>query len=111
MRNKLFLPSLLLVALAIGFATGIYFQKTRQPAGISDIINRDQGNIEGVDFSLFWNAWNLLRTNYVDKEKLDTQKMVYGAIDGLVDSLGDPYTVFLPPKESKAFAEQINGSF
>jgi carboxyl-terminal processing protease len=39
------------------------------------------------------------------------QDKVYGAIQGLVASLGDPYTVFFPPVESKAFASEVRGNF
>jgi carboxyl-terminal processing protease len=45
------------------------------------------------------------------KVKVDDQKKVYGAISGMVDSLGDPYTVFFPPVESKSFADEVRGNF
>ncbi len=112
-RNKIFLQVLIpLIAVAIGFGSGVYFQKSRADSpALQTIVNQDNGKPNGVDFAIFWDAWNLLHKNYVDKGNLDTQKLVYGAIDGMVNSIGDPYTVFFPPKESKAFAEQIQGSF
>lgn len=64
-----------------------------------------------ADFGLFWSVWNELAEKYVDKSKLDSQKMVYGAISGMVSSLDDPYTVFLPPKENAESKEQLNGNF
>lgn len=64
-----------------------------------------------VDFSLFWQTWNLLNQQYVDKKALDPQKMYYGAIQGMVASLGDPYTVFLPPTQQQSVQEQLGGSF
>jgi len=64
-----------------------------------------------VDFSLFWDAWNEIQENYVDSEALDTQKMIYGAINGMVNSLKDPYTVFFDPKEAKTFLEDVKGRF
>ncbi len=64
-----------------------------------------------VDFSLFWMVWNEVFQKYVDKSKLDSQEMVYGAISGMVAALDDPYTVFLPPKENKEAKEQLNGNF
>jgi carboxyl-terminal processing protease len=68
-----------------------------------------------VDLTNFWKAWNALRANYVNTHASSTlpttEKMIYGAIQGLADSYGDPYTVFLPPEESKAFKEDISGSF
>ncbi|KKP32196.1 MAG: Carboxyl-terminal protease [Candidatus Woesebacteria bacterium GW2011_GWE2_31_6] len=64
-----------------------------------------------VDFSLFWRVWDTLNTSYYDKSKISPQKMVYGAISGMVASLGDPYTAFLPPEENKVIEEDLSGSF
>jgi carboxyl-terminal processing protease len=64
-----------------------------------------------VDFSLFWSAWNMIQQRFVDKTKMDIQKMVYGAISGMIDSLEDPYTVFMDPKDTKKFAADVKGSF
>jgi len=64
-----------------------------------------------VDFSLFWEAWKVIQEKFVDKTKIDVQNMIYGAISGMVNSLGDPYTVFFPPEETKRFIEDVKGSF
>lgn len=64
-----------------------------------------------IDFKLFWNTWDLLSRTYFDKKALDPNKMFYGAISGMVASLGDPYTVFLPPEQQKISSEELNGSF
>lgn len=66
---------------------------------------------EGVDFSLLWEAWNKLYENYVNPKALDTQKMIYGAVSGMVKSLDDPYTVFFNPEDAKTFLEDISGRF
>ena len=102
----------ILVSLALGFAGGFYFNqyKTVLPLG-QDIINREADQPQGVDFTLFWKVWNVIQEKYVDQSKLNTQDLVYGAIDGLVKAVGDPYTLFLKPKESADFAQEINGSF
>lgn len=55
-------------------------------------------------------VWKALRKEYVS-QPIDEQKAIYGAIQGLVDSLGDPYTVFFSPDESKTFQEEIGGVF
>ncbi|OQX01039.1 hypothetical protein BWK69_00115 [Candidatus Parcubacteria bacterium A4] len=65
---------------------------------------------EDLNFSLFWEAYQKLQENYVDKEKFDIQKLIYGAISGMVKSLNDPYTVFMDPEEAKIFNEDVNGS-
>jgi carboxyl-terminal processing protease len=36
---------------------------------------------------------------------------VYGAIQGLVNSYGDSYTVYLPPEDAETFGEDISGNF
>jgi carboxyl-terminal processing protease len=66
---------------------------------------------EEVDFSLFWESWNILQEKYADKENLDVQKMIYGAISGMMGSLDDSYTVFLNPEDAKKFLEDAKGSF
>ncbi len=66
---------------------------------------------QDVDFNLFWDVWDQLQDKYVDKDKLDDKKMFYGALRGLVDSIGDPYTVFMEPKEAKEFSDDLAGTF
>lgn len=75
------------------------------------VVNKMPPGAWPVDFSLFWGVWGQLSTKYVDKTKLDTQKMVYGAISGMVAAIGDPYTVFLPPQQNRDSKEELNGSF
>lgn len=64
-----------------------------------------------VDFSLFWIVWDRVNTYFIDKNAIDPQKMVYGAISGMVASLGDPYTVFLPPDQNKEAKDDLGGKF
>ncbi|MCR4322675.1 MAG: S41 family peptidase [Candidatus Azambacteria bacterium] len=65
----------------------------------------------GVDFSLLWNTWKTVQEKYKGSGKLDQQKMVEGAAEGMLKSLGDPYTVLFKQEESKKFAEDIAGAF
>lgn len=64
-----------------------------------------------VDFAPFWNVWDRLQQSYYDPSKLKPQAMVDGAISGMVSSLGDPYTLYLPPAEQKRTSDDLNGSF
>jgi carboxyl-terminal processing protease len=64
-----------------------------------------------LDFGLFWKVWDLLKEKYVDHESLDAHKLLYGAINGMLAASGDPYTTFFNPEETKAFDEEISGSF
>ncbi len=64
-----------------------------------------------LDFSLFWDTWNLVNKDYMDKSALNPQKLYYGAIQGMVAAIGDPYTMFLPPSAQQAVKEQLGGQF
>jgi carboxyl-terminal processing protease len=66
---------------------------------------------EDIDFSLFWEAYHKLQEKFVDKSKIDPKQIIYGAISGMVKSLGDPYTTFLTPEETKRFIEDVKGTF
>ena len=112
--GKKLLPILIIVSIAAGFAGGIFYSK--EQAGRlknipQELINQDEGKVKKIDCSDFWKAWQFLEAKYVDQGKLDYQKMVYGAIDGMVDAVGDPYTVFFEPSTNKKFQEEISGAF
>ena len=115
-NNKITLLILLILLLGGSFYGGVKFEKFKNDSAVDQIItqidNKDLGQPASIDFGLFWTALNKLEEKFVDQEKLqDKRNLVYGAIEGMVNSLGDPYTAFLKPEESKKFEEQINGSF
>lgn len=67
-----------------------------------------------VDFTPFWKAWNTIESKYVPVSTstvVTDEEKVWGAIKGLAASVGDPYTVFLPPADNEVFAEDISGNF
>ncbi|PWU22530.1 peptidase S41 [Candidatus Cerribacteria bacterium 'Amazon FNV 2010 28 9'] len=64
-----------------------------------------------VDFSHFWDVWNRLEAAYYDPSKLDANKMVDGAIQGMVASLGDPYTMYLPKEDQQRTSDDLQGQF
>ncbi len=103
MERKIIFGLLSILLIGIGFATGFYFEKYQITCPVC--------KPEKVDFSLFWESWKVLEEKFVEPAKLDTQKMIYGAISGMVKSLGDPYTVFFNPEEAKKFRDDVNGSF
>lgn len=59
----------------------------------------------------FWKVWEIISDRYVAATTTDSQKRVWGAIQGLASSQGDPYTVFFPPDENKMFKSDIAGNF
>jgi carboxyl-terminal processing protease len=102
-----------LLTFVIGWQLG-HKDFIRQWGGSSSsfqINNQVPQDAKEVDFKLFWQVWNLVSKEYFDKKAVDVQKMYYGAIQGMVAALGDPYTVFLPPQQQKSTKEELGGSF
>ncbi|KKT94019.1 MAG: Carboxyl-terminal protease [Parcubacteria group bacterium GW2011_GWC1_45_14] len=104
---------LLIIAFWVGFDKG----KKSSSEQAAEIIPLDKAVVQNekgaqaIDFSLYWDVWELLKEKYVESESLDAKKLLYGSIDGMLRSTGDPYTSFLSPDENKRFNEEIEGSF
>lgn len=107
---------LIIVLIGAGcFYGGLYMGKKgyelelrKNPPEIK-VINKYPNNSE-VDFELFWKVWDLVSKEYLLRP-VDTQKMLYGAISGMVQSLGDPYTSFLPPQVNETVTNSLNGKY
>ena len=103
-----------LIIAAILFVAGFYFGQKDPSAGIpAQILNAT--STESVDMANFWKAWSILDGKFAPKSSttppVTNKNKMWGAIQGLTSSYGDPYTVFFPPVESKAFEEEISGAF
>jgi carboxyl-terminal processing protease len=117
MKNRVKTIQIILV-IVISFLSGFYFGvnkvsvdwKNFKPS-IYVSSKEPPQRLTNVDFSLFWTVWQRLENSFYDKTKIDAQKMVNGAIEGMVGSLGDPFTVYLPPVQNKNFKEGLAGQF
>lgn len=90
--------------------------KNKTSDGEIDVFGQNKQTASTVDFAPFWRTWNILDRNFIPvststSDQVGNDAKVIKAIQGLVSSYNDPYTVFFPPEESKAFKEQTNGSF
>lgn len=109
---------LIVFFIATSFWLGLWWGKSHAK-NQNEIFKISETNLENkfpaieknLDFSLFWKTWELLEEKHVEKGKLDAQKLVYGAIKGMLQATGDPYTNFFDPEESKSFSEDLEGSF
>jgi carboxyl-terminal processing protease len=75
------------------------------------VSHRDTPSNISVDFQTFWTVWDKVSQKFVDRSKIQPQKMLDGAISGMMASLGDPYTVYLPVKQNTESKEDLQGSF
>ena len=62
-----------------------------------------------LQFTQFWDLWKTLKLKYY--ENADEKKMFYGAMRGMAESLGDPYTTFFEPTIAKEFSDSLKGEF
>ncbi len=97
----------------IGYHKGENHALASIPASITGAVD---GKPTTVDFSTFWKVWNVINQKFVppigtSTKPVTEQDKVYGAVQGLTASLGDPYTVFFPPVQSELFASDIRGNF
>lgn len=91
MRNKSFLAAALSLLLVFCIVL---------PAGAAET-KAGLGTLEEI--------LNHVKRSYVDIP--DQDLMIHGAIDGMLDSLGDPYTVYLAPEELEEFSGSVNGDY
>jgi len=114
MNNKLKIIILIVIFFLVSYLNlqiGIFIGEERiLRTPPSQIIHPFPENQE-IDFSVFWEAWRKLEKNFLEKEKIDYQKMIFGAIKGLVASLEDPYTAYFSPEETQVFEEELKGEY
>lgn len=109
-KAKHYGATLLLVILF--FTLGNYWGNKSRPAIEKVGLTGKETAVETTaDFSPFWKVWNEINEKHPSADQITDQERVYGAIQGLVDSLGDPYSVYFDPEETKSFQEDIAGNF
>jgi carboxyl-terminal processing protease len=97
--------ALLLVALLLVTAFGAYaYGRSQSPASL------DEQDRESL--TLYAQALDTVREDYVDQKAIDPKKQTYGAIEGMLDTLGDEgHTRFLTPAEREHNREGLSGTY
>ncbi len=93
----------LVIGLVIGWSLNAVFDNS------STNNETNIANPENVDMDLFWDVWELIQEDYIDIGEIAEEDQVYGAISGLVDSLEDPYSIFMDPEETEEFHVSLDG--
>jgi len=109
-RNLILILVLVILTFGLGYQMGSR-GLNKEFSGVSTLVSGKTTNNPSIDFSIFWDVWDRLQKSYFDKKALNVQKMVYGAVSGMVSSLGDPYTIFLPPEQNKEAKDDLGGKF
>ncbi len=115
--KRLGLVALMLVLFGSGIFVGSYYS-------VQEYVSNDSGHVEiakvldlygktrssDISFDQFWDVWNLVKTKHVNQPVTEVD-LFYGAIEGLVAGLEDPYSTYFPPVEAQEFAKNLAGEF
>src|SRR3989344_8971212 len=96
----------------VSFITGVNSADTvsLERLGIKLLNPAPPGGLTTVDYSLLWKVLREVNEDYVDRP-LDQKQLMYGAVAGLVEALGDPHSNFLNPEENAEFQSDLSGNF
>ena len=94
-----------------GWSAGVKHPQVITVAQATNIVPPAGASTTLADFSTFWQAWEDINNLYLRNPSVSTTAKVYGAISGMVQSLGDPYTEFFSPADSQQFQQDIAGNF
>lgn len=115
--SKSAIVTLVIIGVVGAFGTGIrlgeHLQKGIDNSGVAgDVQNVSVGRLDLVPMQKVLDALNskFISTTASSSVPSDADK-VWGAIEGMTASYGDPYTVFFPPKETAVFQEEVRGDF
>ncbi|MBC7836549.1 S41 family peptidase [Acetobacteraceae bacterium] len=105
----------LVLTFGVGVAAGLLERWNFASAAATSTFSIGGEIPSDVNIAQLWKAWNLLEKSYVSTHASSTipskEERLWGAIKGLTESYGDPYTVFMPPEDAKVFQEEISGAF
>lgn len=103
-RNALARALIFAVALVATALGAFYLGRSQSPASLGD---QDRERL-----ALYAEALDIVRDDYVDQEAIDPTKQTYGAIEGMLDTLGDEgHTRFLTPEEREQNQEGLSGTY
>ena len=106
-RLRNLFASALLVLLAVSAFVAGYFT--------NDFVEMRRGEVtvqieDVTEFGLFWEAWGRVEDNFLG-ELPTAKELTYGAIQGSIALLGDPYTFFVEPVEREIERQSLQGTF
>ncbi|WHX64998.1 S41 family peptidase [Peribacillus frigoritolerans] len=62
-----------------------------------------------AEFEKLYSTYDKIKDDYY--EEVDEEKLVDGAINGMIKSLDDPYSAYMDKKEASSFRDSISSSF
>ncbi len=90
----------------VGFLAGVYLDQA-YPEYVPYIGHRSASRI---DLTEVQQAARLIQADYVDSS-VDTKKLSQGTVQGLVNSLGDPFTIYFDPEQYRRLQQSYQGKY
>ncbi|TAH51048.1 MAG: S41 family peptidase [Chloroflexota bacterium] len=110
MKSKLRYIGVVLLVLSVfifGLAGGVLLDRYVNVANAASVGADTPPNTE-----LLLQAWRIIDRNFVDRDAVESNRLTYGAISGMVDALGDTgHTTFLSPEMLKQHQNYTRGEF
>ena len=98
----------LFLLISVAFGAGMAFSGS----GLFFAPGVVQAADQPAEFQTFWQVWDIVQRDFVDRTALDPTQLTYGAINGLINALGDEgHTRFLTPEEAARQETDMSGSF
>ncbi len=109
-RKKRYLKTLLVFALGYLLAFQFHGSDKVETRVIEETHGPHTGLQRSIDMGLFWDIWEIVNEDHAYSEEVaDIEDRIEGAIEGMLESLDDPYTVFMNTEETIEFEQSLNG--
>jgi len=102
------------LALVLTFSVGIGVGRLALPAGgdAGTTTPDPTGGAASTDFGLVREAWDTLHTKYVGADQLNDKELIYGAINGMTEAVGDTgHTSFMTPEQRAQRSNDLSGKY
>jgi carboxyl-terminal processing protease len=112
--NQLRYLVIIVITFLVGYYSGvskIAFDWSNFQPNIQVSSKEPPPSAQFADTTRMWDVLQKVETMYYDKSAINANKMLDGAIQGMVNSLGDPYTLYLPPVQNTSFKQNLAGQF
>jgi carboxyl-terminal processing protease len=96
----------LVLMLAVGFVAGAWVDQA-YPEWVPYVGHR---SVSRIDLTGVQEAARLIQADYVDTN-VDTKKLAQGSVEGMVTSLGDPFSLYFTPEEYKRLQASYQGRY